>query len=954
MTAFLEKLTEHIYAAHKDSLGDMCIILPNRRASLFIKKHLERLIKKTTFLPEFFSIEDFVTKCSGLCITDPLGAQFKLYELHKKIEGDHARSIEEFLPYATWMLSDFNEIDMYMVKQEQLFNYLSDAKAMALWNPDGSELSDFEKHYLAFFRSLQKYYEGLNKILKSEKQAYQGMAFRLLAENIESLAKNWTWSKIIFAGFNALTNSEEKIISFLLAEGKSEIFWDADKYYTESKEQEAGYFLRKYFKTLKVEDIRWEEDNFSLPKTIEVIGVPKNTGQVKYTGELIQKQVEQKRSLDGTAVVLSDEGLLIPLLNSIPEEAGKFNVTMGLALKNTPLFTLLDNIMSMHLNAERFNKLRGDKGRRFYSKDLVKLFNHPYIRMCGSTDKNEQQEDISGMIRNANRVFFSKEELMEILGEDHLLRRKPGLIFSECPGPDSILKAAFTLIHALRDMMIRARKDSGHDFSIEMEYLFRFNKLLQRIQELMEKNHFIETLKTLQLIFRQLAAQQRIPFYGEPLQGLQVMGMLETRTLDFETVIMLSVNEGTLPSSKMPNSFIPYDMKREFGLPTYRHNNAVFAYHFYRLIQRAKDVYLLYNTESDQLGGGEKSQFITQLLHEVKKYNPEINISEKLLSLPPQPGIKEQKIIIEKDDTVLSLLNNEAETAFNPSSLNLYINCPLQFYFSRLLKIKEIEEAEETIDSKTLGIVVHEVLKTLYDDHKGKPVGKETLQDFIQKTKDEVNKQFDAQIHFGELHFGKNYLIVNVATEMLKQLFEREISWLKDGQELRIVSLEKDFRAKLQIKNENMDQAINFVGWIDRIDKKGSTTRILDYKTGYTKDKELKPKSWEDLFTNPDFNKAFQLIMYSWLYHKENPGIPAMQAGIISLRSPGNGPMLATPPESKEINETVLGEFEEHLSSLMIEIFDPSLPFRQAEDESRCKYCSFKEICIRAVSSDNY
>jgi len=521
MPAFLEKVTEHIYAAHKDSLGELCIVLPNRRASLFIKKHLEKLIEKTTFLPEFYSIEDFVTKCSGLCLTDPLGAQFKLYELHKKIEGDHARSIEEFLPYATWMLSDFNEIDMYMVKQEQLFNYLSDAKAMALWNPDGSKLSDFEKHYLAFFRSLQKYYEGLNKILQSEKQAYQGMAFRLLAENIESLAQNWTWSKIIFAGFNALTSSEEKIISFLLSEGKSEIFWDADKYYTESKEQEAGYFLRKYFKTLKVEDIHWEEDNFSLPKTIEVIGVPKNTGQVKYTGELIQKQTEQNKSLDGTAVVLSDEGLLIPLLNSIPEEAGKFNVTMGLALRNTPLFTLLDNIMSMHLNTERFNKLRGDKGRRFYSKDLIKLFNHPYIRMCVSADNNEQQEDISGMIRNANRVFFSKEELIEMLGEDHLLRRKPGLIFPEDPDPDSIIEAAFALIGALRELMIRARKDSRHDFRIEMEYLFRFNKLLQRIQELMEKNRFIETLKTLQLIFRQLATQQHIPFYGEPLQGLQ-------------------------------------------------------------------------------------------------------------------------------------------------------------------------------------------------------------------------------------------------------------------------------------------------------------------------------------------------------------------------------------------------------------------------------------------------
>lgn len=942
MSAFLEKLSKHIYHTYKDKLGDTCIVLPNRRAALFIRRYLGQTIEKTSFLPAFYSIEDFVAENSGLLISDMLSLQFTLYDIHRSMEQEDTRSLEDFLPYASWMISDFNDIDMYLVDPDKLFSFLGDAKAISLWHLDGKPLSKMEERYLSFFRSLNDYYHALNRQLIDKGNAYQAMAFRKMAENIDMIRPGLKWHKIIFAGFNALTNAEETIIRHLIREDKAEVFWDADVYYTRDKRQEAGTFLRRYFSGFSKGKTRWEEDHFSNKKDIEVIGVPKNAGQVKFAGELIRKLLAAGESTDNTAVVLPDETLLVPLLSSIPPEAGPFNVTMGLPLSATPLFTLADNLLSLHQNAERHGTIRSSSQAGYYLKDLLRIFNHPWFRVIM---RDAGIKDPVPTLKAGSRLFFSISEIHSMAGTD---ASSASIFKALFPGPASvtaILDSLNRLTELLRAGFIAIRKASSQEQGIELEYLFRFSSLLKRIRDLLEEHGNIDNTRTLRLVIRQMAATQKIPFYGEPLKGLQVMGMLETRTLDFDTLIILSMNEGVLPSGHSANTFIPFEIKQNFGLPTYKDNNAVFAYHFYRLVQRAGKVFLLYNTEPDQLGGGEKSRFITQMLHELKSYNPEIRISEKILSMPAPASDQKREIVVQKDESVMALLRREAQSGLHPSSLSRYIRCPLQFYFSRLIRIRETEEIDENIDNRVLGIVMHESLYQLLKPYRDKPLDTDALKDTGKSIGSIVREQFTRVMGEGDLDIGKNHLILNVAIKMLQQFIRKEASWLKDSIPLSIKDLELHLEASLGIPSEGNSLRVKITGTADRIDRKGEWTRVLDYKTGFVKDSQLKPGTWEKLTGNPDYEKAFQLMLYSWLYHQNHQSESNISAGIISLRMPGNGPIKLLPPDGGALDPGTLKIFRQHLEALLSEIFDPDTAFIQTGDEKTCSMCIFREIC---------
>jgi ATP-dependent helicase/nuclease subunit B len=956
MPAFLEEFTRHIYARHHECFGDICIVLPNRRAALFIRKYLAGIIEKTTILPDFFSIEDFVMRCTGLAPADSTGMQFMLYERHMELEGAQARNVEEFLPYAAWMLSDFNEIDLYLVDPEKLFTYLSEARAMSLWNPDGRPLTAFEERYLRFFRSMHDYYSSLNTRLAEKRLAYRGMAFRTAAELIPANTDRRPWKKIIFAGFNALTTSEEKIIKSLLSEGRAEIYWDADKYYLDNERQEAGQFLRRYFRDFNSVEAGWVGDHFSLAKKISICGVPGKAGQVKYAGELLQKLAGEEGSLNNTAVVLPEEGLLIPLLNSIPAEAGRFNVTMGLPLADAPLFRLFDAIIGMHQNAARLAKTGEDKQRKYYSKDLGSIFSHPWMQMemeMAGTE-GEKPADPGRAIRDTGKFFLSEKEVAGLIAEKNIPGPTLSLLFPPEAKPASLLHSFSGLITYFKNMLTEKAGDDKKGGHIMLEYLFHFGSLIQKLRELTEKHGSIDSFKTLRLLFRQLARQQRIPFRGEPLLGLQVMGMLETRTLDFDNLIMLSVNEGILPAAKATNSFIPNDIKKEFGLPGYRHNHAVFAYHFYRLLQRAKNIWLLYDTNSDELGGGEKSQYILQLQNEIKKYNPNTLISEQLLSVTPQAGKTDKTIRIDKDEHVMQLLREHARKGFHPSSLNTYINCSLQFYFSRLIGLQETEEPEESIDARTLGTILHESLKALYQPYLNKRLEKKDFEAVKALIEPVLRAQFSKLFSLEEISYGKNYLIAEVAGRLLRQLAAKEGAWLAKGKELILLQLEKRFDTSMHLPLHGNMETIVFGGTIDRIDSMDGIIRVLDYKTGSVDERTLAPADWERLFTDPAHHMAFQLIMYLWLYSRDSGQAENLQAGVISLRAPAKGPITLMMPEKEKPGKENLAEFEERLGMLMAEIFNPEIPFAQAEDEKRCHYCIFREICNRLSPPGNY
>jgi RecB family exonuclease len=461
------------------------------------------------------------------------------------------------------------------------------------------------------------------------------------------------------------------------------------------------------------------------------------------------------------------------------------------------------------------------------------------------------------------------------------------------------------------------------------------------------------SVRDLHKVLFQALDQARIPFYGEPLKGIQIMGLLETRTVDFDQVIILGANEGTLPSGKGMQSFIPFDIRKEFNLPTHQEKDAVFAYHFYRLMQRARKVHLVYDTEPDELGGGEQSRYITQLSYELTRYNPQVRLNKQIVSVAPSERPLQVPISIEKTQDILDILSARADSGFSPSVLSRYINCPLQFYFNFVADLSTEEDLEETIEAKTLGKVVHHALQQLYHPLVGRSAGPEEVRDLISQVAPTLEEAFSIEYPGGELHLGKNLLIHRAAAGLLRKLIEKETNDLKQAGNghaaLHILSLEKKLSAAFEIHPAGKKMTVRIKGTPDRIDILDGTTRIIDYKTGTVENSGVNVKAWEDLFLDPGLSMAFQLLVYSFLYGKARPERSAagVVPGVLSLRNLGKGLLKVEVPERNFEEDGLPPAFTEGLKRLLEEIFDPSVAFDQAVDETRCERCDFRAICNR-------
>ncbi len=971
MKAFLNKTAEYIYKNFGNDLSELCIVLPNRRAGLFLKKYLATYINKTIWSPEIYSIEDFIVKISGYQIIDPISLLFEFYEIHKKIEGKKAQDFEEFLNWSQVLLHDFNDIDQYLVRSADIFSYLTDTKAISLWNLDAKPLTDFEKSYLQFYNSLSQYHKLLTNHLINKKLVYQGLAYRKTTENIKEILQSISWNKIIFAGFNALTTAEERIIFSFTDAGIAEVLWDADEYYmkkdkNKTTQPEAGRFLNKYFNNRRFKEFKWVSTDFlNTEKNINVIGIPQNIGQAKVCGQILTDFSKNNTFLHETAVVLADENLLIPVLNSIPENITDFNVTMGLPLKLSPLFNLFDNIFTLHENAERIRKTKDSAQQRFHIRDIIKILQHNYISGLFENLHEDEFPQLNKIIKGlitSNKIFFTSEEIKSAFISSSFLKLKiiEELISNWKQQPVLALENFSNIIRHLREIFISLKNNSDYDYKIELEYLFSFSKIIKRINSIINDYDSIKTIKTLRNIFNRIVASTKIPFYGEPLKGLQIMGMLETRTLDFNNLILLSVNEDIIPGGKNTNTFIPFDIKRKFGLPTYNDKNAIFAYHFYRLLQRSKNIHLLYNTEPDNLGGGEKSRFINQIINELPKYNSKIKISEKLFSLPPVKDKINHSIKIPKTPEIIKLLKDKAINGFSPSSINSFINCQLQFYFKEIAGLSEADEIEETIDAAKLGTIIHEVMKEFYKPHVNKILKIEDVKNMLPEVNSLTDRIFIKHQSSGDINYGKNLLILNVAYNYITNFLKKEIQEInrieKQGNFLTIKFIEEKFITTIKLNdplNSDKEIIIKLKGTIDRIDKIEDSLRIIDYKSGRTDPKELKITEWEQLINESTLSKSFQLLFYSWLFQKNDPiDFSNIVPGIISFRNLSKWLMKISIPSSNitqkekdNINTEGLNEFENILKKIICEIFNTSHPFEQTNNIDNCKYCPFKSIC---------
>ncbi len=957
MAAFLEEIMDDILEKHPGQTGDICIVTPNRRAGLFLRKYLAERVTEPIWAPDIFSIEDFINRMTGYEICDKLHLMLEFYDVYSDIEKEQAEEADSFFSWAPAVLRDFDDIDHALANRGKLYDHLVSARYIDTWNPDGSEMTAFQKKYLAFLNKLNTYHDRLADHLTTKGMAWQGLSSRKAAQMTSSGTAGLQWSKVVFTGFNALTHAEETVIKNLVREGKASYHIDADPYYADDPMHEAGRFIRKYSKTFNLQETFREKDFFGGGgKRINIYGVARQVNQARLAGNLLNDGKGLTRDED-TAVVLADENLLTPLLNALPESIESINVTMGYPLNKTNMFEFFDSLFKLQLNAYRPSSKK--EKMAYHHKDLRRFFSNSLTMLNWEA---RQGRDLSlsllQAINTSNLSYCTYENLCDLSQDEKSFAKAFSFLSSDWDAGSFDIFGALTELAGRFDRLLREKAaQQGKDivktpFFADFESLYHFAKMFRQMQGFTKRFPFLLQTKTLYRIIRQGASEMRLPFTGEPLEGLQVMGMLETRSLDFKNVLILSVNEDILPKPKTSHSLIPYDVKKSFGLRLYHDQDAIFAYHFYRLIQRAENVTMVYNTQTQDIGSSEKSRFVTQLQFELPQYNPRVQINEEIVSLPPPVDQKPAHIAIEKSPDILEKLDEISRKGFSPSALARFIQCPLHYYFERIAGIEETDAVEETLEARTLGSVIHAVLEEMYSPLAGKVIRTGDI-DSMEKNLDALTEMsFQKEYSGGKMDTGKNLLLYHLTNRYLHNMLKAERQDIRDAAQVNrhitLVSVEEFLKATLLVPESSGQRQVTLRGLADRTDRKGDVVRIIDYKTGAVKQSELTFKDWSEPLNDPGKAKSFQLLCYAWLFHKNHPGETRLEPGIISTRTPGRGSLTLVHPEGKGVLEPGhLLLFEEALQQLVAHILDPSSPFTQTDDEENCRYCPFRVSCRR-------
>ncbi|WP_196887023.1 PD-(D/E)XK nuclease family protein [Aureivirga sp. CE67] len=925
MQTFLSEVVSSILK-EEFPISDYTFILPSQRACVFLKDEIHKQVSEVTFLPKMTSIEHFIQEVAELKQMDNIQLLFEFYAVYKQhTDLEKIENFDEFSKWATMAIHDYNEIDRYLIPTKKFFENLQDINRINNWDVEKGEITELISKHLSFIHDLGVYYEALKNRLLEMKSAYQGLIYRESAAKIENYLQKSGLDKIVLVGFNALNNAEETMFKTILQNPLNRVFWDVDAMYFNSN-SEAGMFLRKHKKWNYFDNhpFNWINKNLEKKKEIHYIAAPKNVSQMKYVGEIL----ENLPTYENTALVLAEEAMLSLALNSLPKSVEKINITMGYPLKDIPVTSLFDLIFKLHLNQEKFHKKAEGS---FYFKDVIAFLSHPYLKKITVTENHNIAIFLINQIRFKNYIFISKKDLMfEIenrnveefdFTEEEIEKFKlVSELFDTVYSTKEIIERCLSIIKILKNLTE----------GLEREYVYRFFKVFQQLENLNKQFNHITNIKTLQSFYYQLTANEKLSFQGEPLQGLQLMGVLETRVLDFDTVIMTSVNEGILPTGKSENSFIPHDVKNFYDLPTYYEKDAIFSYHFYRLIQRASKIYMIYNTEPDFYGAGEKSRFLTQL--ELYKKG----IEYKILN-PTVKAINKEPLTVPKTEEVIEKLKEFVKKGISPSALAMYIKDPIDFYEKRILGIRELEEVEETIEANTMGTIIHDVLYSLYIDYEGvnKCISLEDNAKMMSKFPILVENYFKKHYKNGNITSGKNRLIYEVSKNYVERFLKFEKSEIEKGREIKILKLEKEFRIKFNV--DSIDFPIYLKGIVDRIDEVDGEERIIDYKTGRVTSSELKVTDFQNMISEDKYLKALQVMMYAYIYKKhQNENHEDVICGIFSFKNLKekliqlNFSTKRNVVDSK-ITEERFEQLEEQLRNIILDIFDLDKLFERKE-----------------------
>jgi CRISPR/Cas system-associated exonuclease Cas4 (RecB family) len=967
MKTFLQELAEKIYKRHP-VISEVTVVFPNRRAVLYFRKHLSTLLTKPVFTPRLVTIEDFISDFSSLKVADKLELIYDLYQVVKKRSAfgkDDVGGVDQFYFWGDMLLRDFDEIDKYMVDAVHLFKDLSHQKELdssfdfltdeqreflkSFWSNFDENDSANKKKFLYLWRRLPEVYAAFKEELLHQGKAYEGMLHRQVAEKFlhGKLSYGSNAAHLHFAGFNALTTSEEKILAWFVDKG-AQVHWDFDEYYVNNAAQEAGRFFREYqdHPTLKRTFDGNVPAHFSQKiqsgKKIRMYGAAQPIGQAKLMAQILNDEFAKGLIPEETLIVLPDEKLLMPVLHGISAGIEKLNVTMGFPLSSTPLFNFIELLVDLQINR---------KADHFNHRQVLALMGHPYVVAADAASANAKRKEIL----KANWVHIPKN----FLATEVQLHR---LIFVEldlAEGKSSLS----VLTNYLRSVVaeIGALKTIA---DLDKEYAFYFYKFFNRIEEVfggdekapsqpLLRAEYVQKLKSFLRLFRQLIKTHKIPFSGEPLRGLQIMGVLETRNLDYKNVFVLSLNEGSFPSVSNKGSYVPFTIRKAYGLPTIEHQDAIYSYLFYRVLQRAENISLFFNSETDVLGQGEMSRYLQQLVFESG-----IPMERKVLHNAIQPSAVKPISIAKNSEVMENLLKiNEGNMYFkgiSPSALNTYLECQLKFYFRHVAKIREADEVEEELDARVLGNFLHDVMERFYKrtaDRKGnKTIVEEDFQNVepaIDTLIDEVFIEAYRLDPSKKVQYEGQRLVVK---EVVKRFAHRIVEMDRAYAPFTIEAIEQEGLSFTVNIGKPPHKAV-VGGKIDRVDKKGDLVRVIDYKTG--KDK-LTFESVGSLFARDSSrNKAaFQTLLYALLYKRNfrNADTAKIVPGLINrlnLFDEGFSFGLRVGKEQITNVDSLLPDFEDHLKVLFEELFDPGQAFHQTKDVEHCKLCPYTQICYR-------
>ncbi|MDD2292873.1 MAG: PD-(D/E)XK nuclease family protein [Bacteroidales bacterium] len=953
MKAFLSQVARSFYSRHGDGVSELCFVFPNRRSSLFFQKYLGQCASKPIFSPTLLTINDLFVNLSGYTLVNKIEALYILYQHYSLLTGN-GESFDEFVYWGDVLLNDFDDIDKYMADVGKLFanvkdlkdldtgyEYLSETQISAIRQFWGNFLSNPASHELVvaqphkaegsidkkqLFREtwsvLYPLYCDFKADLESRGMAYEGMIYRHVSEILsgakgepsQKLAMTDTlrgYGPIIFVGQNALNKCEKVLLSFIRDELGGDFYWDYYGDMVTDRENKSSLFMHENVELFpSLYPLSLQDNTVTRKPHYKIVSVSSATGQAQKVSLILSELLrEQPEVAEETAIVLPDENLLAPMLNAIPEEIKAVNVTMGSPLSNTSVSTFM-------LLIEQLQKNRRVSGGSvwFYHKNVTALIEHPFVAAIAYG----QAQKLKKEIRDGNIIFVSQKELTAA-GEIF------ALLFGSPDSSEEIPDYQIAILQYVQKYLP----------DIDREYAYNYYKSVVKIRDL----HIPMEPQTYYRLLAQLVAVITIPFRGEPLSGVQIMGPLETRALDFKNVIMLSVNEGTFPSKSVSSSFIPYNLRRGFDLPTYEFQDSISAYHFYRSIFRAENVILLYTSNTDGLRSGEVSRYVKQL-----KYHYQVPLEEVVTtySLKGEADIEPTSVV--KSDEVMARLYErfiDGNSSFSASSINEYIGCSLKFYYSHVLKIKKEDEVVEELDAGLFGSVFHSVMEQLYSGDIQHELHSEELDLKLKDTK-RLDKLIDEA--FEQVAVIKKIEGRNLITKELIKRFVLQVLKIDRGMTPFVyVGSEKKMNATLSVMGGQ--KSVNLFGIIDRMDSNiaSNICRIVDYKTGKV-DNSATFKEVADLFDPSNAHRpyiALQLMFYNLLARSHNASVNYSTC-VYALRE-----IFESVPHNYIFSDEQIDEFKRCLAALIDELFNPEIPFVANPQGGVCTFCDFQQLCNR-------